>query len=39
VTGSGRMSGNAGAPACGGFLQIVVVDGSPCATSNVERIR
>ncbi|MCC6907460.1 MAG: hypothetical protein IT430_05920 [Phycisphaerales bacterium] len=32
--GSGQVSGNAGAGACGGYLQLVIVDGSPCATSN-----
>jgi hypothetical protein len=38
ATGSGRLSGNAGAGACGGFLQLVVADGSPCTTSNVAQI-
>ncbi len=36
--GSGTVNGNAGAGACGGFLQLVVVDGSPCTTSNVAQV-
>jgi len=37
-TGSGQVNGNAGPGACSGFVQLVVVDGSPCATSNVEEV-
>lgn len=36
--GSGSVNGVAGTSACGGFLQLVVVDGSPCTTSNVAQI-
>lgn len=36
--GSGQVSGAAGTAACGGFLQLVIADGSPCATSNVRQI-
>jgi hypothetical protein len=34
--GSGSATGNAGSGACRGFLQLVVVDGNPCSTTNVE---
>lgn len=37
--GSGRISGQAGQAACGGYLQMVVVDGQPCGTSNAALIR
>lgn len=37
-SGSGRVNGNAGTPACGGYLQLVVIEGSPCTTSNVAQI-
>ncbi len=33
--GSGNVNGNAGGGACGGYLQLVVVDANPCTTSNV----
>jgi len=33
--GSGNVNGNAGTAACGGYLQLVVIDGNPCTTSNV----
>lgn len=36
--GSGSVNGNAGPGACGGYVQLVVVDGSPCTTSNVVQI-
>lgn len=36
--GSGMLIGRASAPACGGYIQVVVWDGSPCATSNVAQI-
>lgn len=36
--GSGQVSANAGTPACRRFLQMVIADGSPCATSNVAQI-
>jgi len=36
--GSGQVTGQAGTPACGGYLQLVIADGSPCATSNVAQI-
>lgn len=36
--GSGQVNGSAGPGACGGFVQLVVLDGSPCATSNVAQI-
>ncbi len=36
--GSGQVNGNAGPGACGGYLQLVIADGSPCATSNVEQL-
>ncbi len=37
-SGSGQVNGNAGPGACGGYLQLVVVDGNPCATSNVAQL-
>lgn len=37
-SGSGSVNGTAGSSACGGFVQLVVVDGSPCATSNVAQV-
>lgn len=37
-SGSGSVNGNAGTGACGGYLQIVVVDGNPCSTTNVAQI-
>ncbi len=36
--GSGNVNGRAGSGACGGYIQLVVVDGNPCATSNVVRL-
>ncbi|MCL4196059.1 MAG: hypothetical protein KJZ69_01085 [Phycisphaerales bacterium] len=36
--GSGRLSGNASSQMCGGYLQMIVWDGTPCATSNVVQI-
>jgi len=36
--GSGEVSANAGTAACRKFLQMIVRDGSPCATSNVVQI-
>lgn len=33
--GSGSVNGQAGSGACGGKIQLVVVDGNPCTTSNV----
>lgn len=36
--GSGNVNGNAGPSACGGYLQLVVVEGNPCTTSNVVRL-
>ncbi len=38
ASGSGQVSSNAGTLACGKYLQMVVVDGSPCTTSNVVQI-
>ena len=38
-SGSGSVNGTAGTAACGHYLQLVVVDGSPCTTSNVAQIR
>ncbi len=35
--GSGQVNGNIGTGACGGYLQLVVVD-SPCDTSNVVQL-
>jgi len=37
-SGSGSINGTAGTAACGGFVQLVVVDGSPCTTSNVAQV-
>lgn len=37
-SGSGSVNGLAGTSACGGYLQLVVVDASPCTTSNVAQI-
>ncbi len=37
-SGMGTVSGNVGTSACGGYLQLVVVDASPCTTSNVGQI-
>lgn len=36
--GSGQLSATAGTSACRRFVQMVVADGSPCATSNVAQI-
>ncbi len=36
--GSGRAEGRVVACACGGFLQLIVVDGNPCSTSNVAQV-
>lgn len=36
--GSGRVSGQAGQGACGGYLQMVVINGQPCGTSNAAKI-
>lgn len=36
--GSGRAAGNASSQMCGGYLQMIVWDGTPCATSNVVQI-
>lgn len=38
-SGSGRVNGAAGTSACGHYLQLVVVDGNPCTTSNVAQIQ
>lgn len=38
-SGSGQVNGQAGTAACNGYLQLVVVDGNPCATSNAAQIR
>ena len=38
-SGSGQVNGNAGTAACGHYLQLVVVDGSPCSTSNTAQIQ
>lgn len=37
-SGSGQVNGQAGTGACGGYLQLVVVDGNPCTTSNVAQL-
>lgn len=37
-SGSGSVNGQAGTGACGGYLQLVVVE-SPCTTSNVAQIQ
>ena len=37
--GSGQMVGRAAAFACGGYLQVIIVEGNrPCTTSNVVQI-
>ncbi len=36
--GQGIVTGTAAPDSCGGFLQAVVMDGNPCATSNVVQI-
>ncbi len=36
--GEGAIRGHAAPIACGGYLQMVVVDASPCTTSNVAQI-
>jgi len=36
--GSGQVAGNAGGSACRKYLQMVIVDGSPCGTTNVAQI-
>lgn len=36
--GSGRANASVSGGACGGHLQLVVADGSPCATSNVAQL-
>ncbi len=36
--GSGMLTGSASARACGGYIQVIVWDGSPCAVSNVVQI-
>ncbi len=38
ANGSGQTSNNAGTGACGRFLQMVALDGSPCTKNNVVRI-
>lgn len=38
ANGSGQVSSNAGTGACRKYLQMFVVDGSPCAASNVVQI-
>ncbi len=37
-SGSGQVNGRAGTAACRKYLQLIVRDGSPCATSNVVQI-
>ncbi len=37
-SGSGSVNGNAGPAACGGYLQLVVVDATPCTVSNTARL-
>ena len=37
-SGTGTVNGNAGTQACGHYLQLVIVDGSPCATSNTAQL-
>lgn len=34
----GQLVGRSGASACGGYLQLVINAGAPCATSNVVQI-
>jgi hypothetical protein len=36
--GFGNVNGTAGPSACNGYLQLVVLDGNPCATSNVAHL-
>lgn len=36
--GSGRLTGIASSQMCGGYLQMIVWDGTPCSTSNVVQI-
>lgn len=36
--GSGSINGHAGAGACGGYIQLVLANGAPCATSNVVQL-
>lgn len=36
--GLGSLSGHSSEAACGGYLQLLVQDGHPCATSNVVQI-
>lgn len=36
--GSGSVGGNAGTGACGGYIQLAIVDGNPCSTSNVVQL-
>ncbi|MCC6909646.1 MAG: hypothetical protein IT430_17045 [Phycisphaerales bacterium] len=36
--GQGRVTGTAAPDSCGGYVQAVVMDGNPCATSNVVQI-
>lgn len=38
-SGSGQVNGNAGTAACGGYLQLVIIDARPCSTSNVAQIQ
>ncbi|MCL4196914.1 MAG: hypothetical protein KJZ69_05420 [Phycisphaerales bacterium] len=38
ANGSGQVSSNAGTLACRKYLQMVIVDGSPCTTTNVAQI-
>lgn len=38
ASGSGQVSSNAGTAACRKYLQMVIVDGSPCDTTNVVQI-
>ncbi|MCC6909387.1 MAG: hypothetical protein IT430_15715 [Phycisphaerales bacterium] len=37
-SGSGSVNGNVGPAACGGYLQLVVVDGTPCTVSNTAHL-
>ncbi|MCL4198027.1 MAG: hypothetical protein KJZ69_11110 [Phycisphaerales bacterium] len=37
-SGSGSVNGLAGSSACGGYLQLVIAEGNPCATSNVAQV-
>ncbi len=36
--GNGQVASTVGTGACGGYIQLVVADGRPCATSNVVRL-